>query len=203
MSRRVLSLALGLLCAAALATAAEGPIVANPSFEADRYTKWPGTARQHGGRITGWTWKGSVGINPVWDDPRDRAAFRHAFTDNARHPHGRQAAFIQNIGTLSQRIPGFVKGKRYRVTYYENARHNNAPKRNPRLEVTLGGQVVVSEHRVEPVEPIDIRTLPYRFVESAVFVAPASGAFELVFRTTFGDRVAVLIDHIAVVEVRP
>ena len=34
---------------------------------------------------------------------------------------------------------------------------------------------------------------------SLVFTAPSSGAFELVFRTTFGDRVAVLIDHVRII----
>ena len=152
-----------------------------------------------GCHITGWKWKGSAGINPTW---RRGTGPGHAFSDNARIPHGRQVAFIQNVGALSQRIDGFEKGKRYRVTYFENARHNNAPTRNPRLKVTLGGEVIVSEHAVEPVENISVRTLPYNFVESAVFTAPKSGSFELVFTTTFGDRVAVLIDQVQIVEAK-
>jgi hypothetical protein len=177
------------------------PTVANPSFETDRYTTWAGYAGQNGGKLTGWTYTGTVGVNPVWEDPKTPAGPRHPFDDNARTPNGRQVAFIHNVGTLSQTIDGFEAGKKYRVTYYENARHNNAPDRNPKLKVTLGGEVIVSEHALKPVEPIDSFTLPYNLVESAVFTAPKNGAFELKFETTFGDRVAVVLDQVAVVEV--
>ena len=144
----------------------------------------------------GWSFKGSVGINPSWEGKKPI----HAFSDNGRVPHGRQVLFMQNVATVSQRVEGFERGKRYRVVYFENARENNAPKRNPRLVVTLGREVVVSEHAVLPVEGIHSRALPYCRVESAVFTAPGDGAFELTFRTTFGDRVAVLIDHVRIVE---
>ena len=194
---RATALVMVILAAAALAD----PKVVNGSFEADRFAKWPGCARNNGRKITGWEFTGNAGINPVWNEPSKPAGPRHAFTDNGRVPHGRQAAFIQNVGTLKQTIEGFEKGKRYRLTYYENARHNNAPSRNPRLKVTLGGQLIVSEHAVQPVESIDCRTLPYAYVESAVFLAPRSGAFDLVFTTTFGDRVAVLIDRVEIVEI--
>lgn len=188
---------MGLVCLPAGA----GPAVVNPSFEVDAFTVWPGTAGQNGRKITGWQFTGVAGINPVWEDAANRAKPRHAFDDNAKAPHGRQVAFIHNVGTLSQTLDGFEAGKRYRVTYFENARHNNAPERNPSLKVTLGGEVVVSEHTLQPVEPIDRHTLPYNFVESAVFTAPQSGAFELKFETSFGDRVAVVIDQVQIVEV--
>lgn len=180
------------------ATVLADPKVANPSFEADRYGTWPGTARANGGKVTGWTVSGNVGINPVWEQGRPR----HAFSDNARTPHGRQVAFIHNVGSLKQHVAGFETGKRYRVTYWENGRHNNAAKRNPRLKVTLGGQLIVSEHAVAPAEPVDSRALPYAYVESALFAAPADGACDLVFTTTFGDRVAVLIDQVQIVEAK-
>lgn len=189
-----------MLALVGLAAVARGePKVANPSFEADRYAQWPGYARHHKDTISGWAFTGGAGINPVWEGQGKRP--RHAFSDNGRIPHGRQVAFLQNVGSLSQSIGGFEKGKRYRVLYWENARHNNAPDRNPRLKVTLGGVVVVSEHAVTPAEPIDRRTLPYARVESAVFTAPRSGAFALTFETTCGDRVAVLLDGVGVVEV--
>jgi hypothetical protein len=184
------------VCTAALAA---GPTVSNPSFEADRYGNWPGYARGNGGTIAGWQWKGSAGINPIW---REGGRPDHAFSDNGRVPNGRQVAFLQNVAELRQSVAGFEKGTRYRVTYWENARHNNAPTRNPRLKVTLGGETVVSEHRIGPVEAIGHRTLPYHYVESAVFTARRDGAFTLVFHTTFGDRVAVLLDRMRIVEVK-
>jgi len=190
------SAAFGLLVCAALSSAE--PVITNPSFEADPYARAPGYARANGGTIAGWRWTGNVGLNPTWSGKKPA----HAFTDNGRVPQGRQALFLQNVATASQTVAGFEKGKRYRVVYFENARHNNAPARNPRLVVTLGGDVVVSEHAVAPVEAIGSRALPYCRVESAVFTAPSSGAFELVFRTTFGDRVALLIDQVRIVEVQ-
>jgi len=195
----VIRLLVASACAAASLASAAAPQVANPSFEAGRYTTWPGYARGNGGKIAGWTFRASAGINPVW---REGQRPDHAFSDNGRVPDGRQVAFIQNVGSLSQTIQGFVKGRRYRVTYWENGRHNNAPQRTPRLKVTLGGELVVSEHAVKPVELIGKRTVPYAFVESAVFTASRDGAFDLVFTTTFGDRVAVLLDGVCIVEVK-
>ncbi|NCO39599.1 MAG: hypothetical protein COZ06_04990 [Armatimonadetes bacterium CG_4_10_14_3_um_filter_66_18] len=177
------------------------PTVVNPSFEVDRYTVWPGAVGQNGGKLTGWKHTGTVGLNPVWEDPTKPAESRAPFADNGRPPHGRQVAFIHNIGALSQMIDGFEAGKKYRLTYFENARHNNAPDRNPKLRVTFGGEVLVSEHALKPVEAIDSHTLPFCFVESAVFTAPKAGAFELRFETTFGDRVAIVLDQVTIAEV--
>jgi hypothetical protein len=110
-------------------------------------------------------------------------------------------AIMQNVARLSQKVAGFEKDRTYRVRFFENARDNHAPERNPKLKVSLGGEVVVSEHAVKPVEGFESRTMPYARVESATFTAPADGAYELVFETTFGDRVAVLLDQIEIEEV--
>jgi len=96
-----------------------------------------------------------------------------------------------------------VAGKRYRVTFYENARRRSRSPDPPRLEVLLDGQTIVSPHLVTPVEEFDSRKLPYHFVESAVFVAPRTGALELVFTTTQETGLTVLLDHVAVEELAP
>jgi len=171
------------------------PKVENPGFESGTFAVYPGYARQNGGAIVGWKIEGNVGINPVFAPKA-----RQAFSDNGRIPEGRQVAFLQNCGKLSQEIAGFEPGKRYRVCFRENARHNHAPDRNPRLKVTLGGEVIVSEHAVLPVGGFEEYGTPYARVESAVFTAPRAGAFELVFETTFADRVAVLLDQITIEE---
>lgn len=173
------------------------PQVANPGFESTTFAVSPGYAQQNGGMIPGWKIDGSVGINPVFAPKA-----KHAFSDNGRIPEGRQVAFLQNCGKLSQEIAGFEAGKRYRVCFRENARHNHAPDRNPRLKVTLGGEVIVSEHAVLPVGGFEEYGVPYARVESAVFTAPRAGAFELVFETTFADRVAVLLDQVTIEELR-
>ncbi|MBT7303754.1 MAG: hypothetical protein HN849_29760 [Victivallales bacterium] len=179
------------------------PKVANPSFEAKRFAKWPGYVGANGGVIPGWQHSGKEGVNPVFE-PREGKPprVRHAFSDNGRITHGRQVGFIQNTGRISQKVPGFEKGKTYRVLFLENARDNHAPERNPKLKVTLGGKLIVSEHAVKPVDGFETRRIPYARVESATFTAPADGAFELVFEATFGDRVAVLLDHVRIEEVK-
>jgi len=185
-----------------LSVAAFGvPTVVNPSFEADRYDVYPGYASNNGGRVTGWRYAGNVGINPWWFDPEKPAGPRHSFSDNGVVPHGRQVALMQNQCTLSQAVDGFEAGKKYRVTYYENARRYTQGKEPPRITVCLGGETVVSEHGVAPKEGMERRTLPYDYVESAVFTAPREGAFELLFKTTRGGGVTVLIDSVAVVKV--
>ncbi len=171
----------------------------NGGFEEDRYLEWPGYAGANGG-IRGWEWTNNVGINPVWVDAENNGRARHAFTDNGTIPEGRQAALIQNVGRLYQRVDGFEAGKRYRVRYRENARHNHTPDRLPTLRVTLGDEIVVSEHPVSPVEDFDARSLPYHVVESADFVPPADGAYELAFETTTDNAVTVLIDNVEIVE---
>jgi len=183
------------LCAAAVAA----PVVKNPSFEADRYGKYAGGARRNGGKVTGWRFKGNVGVNPWWSDPAKQRGPNHSFSDNGRFPHGKQVALMQNVCELAQTIDGFEAGKRYVVTYFENARHLNwkaeAP---PRIQVTLGGEVIVSLHPVAPVSGRDRRDMPFDLVQSAVFTAPKSGAFDLVFKTTVGTRVTVFVDKVEV-----
>lgn len=197
---RAILLAAALLAAVASAAGA-APKILNPSFEADRYGKLPGGAAANGGRIEGWTFTGSVGLNPWWENPGVPSGPVHTFSDNGITPHGRQVVFLQNRCTLSQRIEGFQAGNRYRVTFYENARRRSRCPDPPRLEVTLGGQTIVSSHLVTPVEEFDGRTLPYHFVESAVFTAPHDGAFELVFTTTLDTGLSVLLDKVSVEEV--
>ncbi len=183
--------------------AAAAPVVKNGSFEADRFSRWPGLARGNGGRITGWRYKGNVGVNPLWKDPQRQRGPISPYFDNGRIPDGKQVALLQNVCELSQRVAGFEAGKKYVVTYYENARRLNFfPSAPPRIRVLLGGKEVVSLHAVRPVDEKHAHATPFDYVESAVFRAPRSGAFELVFRTTVGARVTVFIDRVEIKEVK-
>jgi len=200
--RSVLLLAVaGALVAGSGKTAPAKPTVVNPSFEEDRFGTYPGYAARQGGRqrdITGWSYTGNVGLNPWWQNPAEQKGPNQPFSDNGVIPHGKQVALLQNKCTLSQSIPGFKAGKRYRVTYRENARHQNRPDRIPKMKVALDGEIIVSEHAIEPVQPINARNLPYDFVESAVFVPPLDGTYDLVFTTTVSTGVTVLIDDVRV-----
>ncbi len=191
------------IVAAMVASAVAAPKVVNPSFEADRFGKFPGNAAANGGKIRGWTFTGGVGLDPVWQDPGIPSGLTHVFNDNGITPDGDQVAVLHGRCTLTQQIEGFEAKKRYRITFYENARCNSRSKEPPLLEVTLGGQTIVSSHRITAVERADVRTLPYHFVESAIFQAPRSGALELVFKSTLNAAVAVLIDKVSVEEVAP
>jgi len=198
---RVRVAVLGAFCWSLVAMAQ--PAVKNPSFEIDRFGRFPGSAKANGGTITGWTFTGNVGVNPWWDDAARQKGANHTFSDNGRLPHGRQVALMQNQCTLSQKVAGFKAGKKYVVTYSENARYGNwTAESPPRIVVTLGGETIVSEHPVAPVDKRDQRTLPFDFVESAVFTAPRDGAFDLVFTTTITHRVTILIDNVRIKEVK-
>lgn len=186
------------ICLTVLPCLGGEPVVQNPSFEADVYGTYPGVARVNGGKITGWVWTGSVGINPVWSGTLNRTGPQRPFVDNGATPDGRQVALLQNLCTLKQKVDGFKAGKRYVVTYYENARRMRRVDGPPRLTVTLNGETIVSEHGVRCVDDPNQFRLPYDYVESAPFTAPSDGAFELVFKTTLDGGVAVLLDQVAV-----
>ena len=197
--RRNVILAVLTLLAWGARTALGQPKVANGGFEADRYTKQPGYADQNGKTITGWTYRGHVGVNPVHIG-EDGKQVSSPFADNARIPQGRHVLFMQNRATVSQKVAGFRGGRRYRLEFRENARAYNRSNTFPKLTVTLGGKTLVSPHLVEPICPADQRDLPYARVVSDVFVPPADGACKLVFQTLNTGGVSVLIDDVRIVE---
>lgn len=189
-----------LLFATGLAFPAGAVTVANPSFEEDQYGTSPGYAHANGG-ITGWTYTGNVGINPVWSDPVGQTGPATPFLDNGVIPDGLQTALLQNECTLSQVLSGFEVDKHYVLYFHENARFLKQIPGNPRLVVRLGGQVIVVEHDVLNVDPSGVKATPYPEITSSVFTAPASGSFELEFETTVGGGVTVFVDHVRVEEV--
>lgn len=187
-----------------LGGASAAPVVQNPSFEADRYTVYPGTAAANGKVITGWDYTGNAGVNPTWKDPQAQKGPDSPFYDNAAIPDGKQVALIQGPGSLSQIISGFEQGKRYVVTFRENARVQRQGTQWPRVRVTLGSEVVVSAHDVTPVATQKSFDAPFYRVESAPFIAPASGDFRLVIETIQESRTTtVLLDAVEIREVAP
>ena len=203
MTRRAQTGALGmLLWAAALALPARAaPQVQNGGFEADSYTVSPGYARQNGDQITGWTFAGGAGVNPVWPDGARKAGPEAPFLDNGRVPQGRQVAFIQGPGALRQQLAGLRPDRRYRVLYRENARVQRRGSEWPRLRLLLGDQVLVSAHEVTPVAAAEQMDVPFYRVESAWFTPPAAGTFELRFETVQKTgTTTVLLDDIRLEE---
>ena len=169
----------------------ERPLVAvvNPSFEVDTFTVIPGYVGDNG-PITGWSAAGA-GVNPIWPF----ASTNDYFTDNGAIPDGRQAAFMQSDGALSQVVKGLVMGGTYRVDYCENGRLHEEPG-DPILEVRMGGAVIVPAHGVPSVGGSN----PYLAKQSATFVATAT-QMELAFVKVgpAGLDRTVLIDDVRVV----
>ncbi len=184
-----------------VSTSLAAPVVENGSFEADRYTKWPGGARGNGGKITGWEYTGNAGVNPTWKNPQAQRGPDSAYHDNGKTPHGKQLALLQGPGKLSQKVAGFEKGRRYRVTYWENARLQRRGTLWPELRVTLGGQVIVSTHEVTPTGKRDDFSVPFYRVESGPFTAPDDGAYELLFETVQESATTtILLDDVRIIE---
>jgi hypothetical protein len=191
--------------AAVLLTAASAtgaPVIGNPSFEADRYVASPGTAAGNGKTITAWAHTGNAGVNPIWKDPQAPKGPESPFHDNGRIPDGRQLAFIQGPGAIRQVVTGFEAGKRYLVTFRENARVQRQGTQWPRVQAALGGELIVSPHEVTPVAPQNAFEAPFCRVESALFTAPHAGDFELVIETVQEScTTTVLLDAVEIREV--
>lgn len=186
----------------AVCVALAAPVVQNPGFEADRYSVWPGTADVNGKSIEGWSYRGNAGINPLWKDPKGQKGPDAPFHDNGAVPEGKQIAFIQGPGSLSQVITGFERGKHYVVQFRENARIQRQGEQWPRVQVTLGGEVIVSPHEVRPVGQKGDFSTPFYRVESAAFVAPRHDAFELVIETVQTSRTTtLLVDAVEIWEI--
>jgi len=178
------------------------PVVQNPSFEADRFTVWPGTAAANGRAVTGWSFLGNAGVNPGWKDPQAQKGPESPFHDNGAVPDGKQLAFIQGPGRLSQVVSGFERGGRYRVFFRENARLQRQGTQWPRVQAILGGEVVVSAHDVTPIARQDAFDVPFYRVESAVFTAPHDGDFELILETVQESRTTtILLDAVGIAQI--
>ena len=134
------------------------PVAANPSFEDDNYTVWPGYTSDNGGAITGWPdLAGRTGINNI-------TTSINPFLNGQTPPDGNQAAFIQNGGGyIRQAVSGFIPGQSYRLLYYETERGTGGPA-SPYAKV--GGQAIVSEHRIQGASGFK-EVLSYPFVATA------------------------------------
>lgn len=168
------------------ATLTVGIALANPSFEEDLFSTFPGYVSGNWD-ITGWTALGGHGLNPTTDG-------QSPFADNGIIPHGAQVAFMQADGALSQTVTGLTVGADYYLHYYENARSVTTV---PSLEAQLGGVTVVPAHSVPPV-----RGGAYYEVYGDAFEATAAELLLSFIKgaPTGGDCTA-LIDNVAIVEI--
>jgi hypothetical protein len=158
----------------------------NPSFEADLFTVAPGYVSGNT-PITGWASEGGHGINPVSDG-------QSPFADTGVIPHGRQVAFMQADGALSQLVSGFTVGGEYYVHYYENGRTGT----EGALEVKVGNVTVLPAHRVSAVGAGN----PYHEVLTSVFTATATELqLSFVKSNPLGGDSTVVIDNVTIIPV--
>lgn len=165
--------------------------VANPGFEADAFTGSPGYISNNT-PITGWVNSNpGAGINPLTYAGAANNPAYSPFANNGTIPEGRQAAFIQGTGTMSQIVSGFTVGHAYYVKFYENSRSGYAV---PSLSVAAsgsgGGTVVVPSHTVTAGFYRVVSSLPFTATDTSMTIS---------FVKESGD--AVLLDSVAVQEV--
>jgi hypothetical protein len=170
--------------AASPPAAAPAPTFANPSFEADNFTVFPGYVSGNG-PITGWTALGGHGVNP--------GTFGGPFSDNGAIPDGTKVAFLQADGALSQVVSGFSIGSTYQIHFFENARTGATA---PACEVQVDGSTVLAAHSVTPVGGSN----PYHEMVTDPFLATAT-AMEVAFvkSNPAGGDTTLLIDNVSVI----
>jgi hypothetical protein len=179
----VVTLTLGLTTSPPCAYAG-APVIVNPSFEADLFQYYPGYV-QNNMPITGWNALGCHGLNPTPSGS--------PFTDNGQLPDGRQAAFLQQNGAMSQVVKGFTVGAVYQIGYFENARNWLWGPDAPTAEMKVGDVTVVAPHAVTPVGGNN----PYRFVVSDPFVTTATDLeIAIIKGSLLGTDTTLLIDKV-------
>lgn len=167
------------------ATLTVGIAMANPSFEEDIFSTWPGYVSGNW-PITGWDALGGHGLNPVEDG-------RAPFADNGAIPHGTHVAFLQADGAMSQTLT-LTPGADYYLHYYENARSVVTV---PSLEAQLGGSVLVPAHSVKPVGSGSY----YEVLSGAFEATAADPVLSFIKGAPAGGDCTVVIDNVAIVEI--
>jgi hypothetical protein len=154
-------------------------VIINPSFETNSTPPYPGY-----GTITGWLPDDAIGTGYGLNEEGG------PFADNGKVPDGFRVGFMQDNGTLSQTVSGFIPGEKYWLVYRENARGLCCGERSATLTARIGGTTVVTEHEVTIVGGSN----PFRLVTSDAFTA-AEAEMTLSFtKGGFGDSTALIDD---------
>ena len=178
-SRGVVVVLAGLVSGALVSATLAQPAVRNASFEVDSTPPYPGY-----GPISDWTPGGAISTGYGLNEGGG------PFADNGEVPQGTKVAFMQNNGTLSQVVSGFVPGEQYWLVYRENVRGLCCGERVATLTATIGGNTIVAEHEVAIVGGSN----PYRFVTSPAFTAAQAQMVLTLAKGGFGDSTALIDD---------
>ncbi|MDA1276976.1 MAG: DUF642 domain-containing protein [Verrucomicrobia bacterium] len=152
--------------------------VMNPSFEASGlpFLSFDGLISPDG--IAGWIGEGSYGVNQAGLGP---------YANNGAVPDQDFVAFVQDVGSIKQRLANLVVGSSYQLSFAYNARTGNSP----RLEVKAGDVVLLTED-VSPVgggNPYRTKTLSFTANDTFMSISFA--------QTKAGDQ-TLLLDNVRV-----
>ncbi|MEM1179538.1 MAG: hypothetical protein AAGM22_14415 [Acidobacteriota bacterium] len=163
-----------------------GPVILNPSFEANGTTVLGVGAVSQGNAIDDWSFSNIQRIGRNTQTGGN-------FYDNGVGQDGSSAAYLRDA-ILSQSISGFQAGKTYRLVFHVNARAITA---DPKLIVRLGGVEYINE-LISPVQAAGQHTLPFRV--RWVDVTPGAGTHLLEIEQDQLSFAALLIDAIEIYE---
>ena len=129
----------------------------NPSFEASGTLEFPGYINP--ANIAGWAGMGGYGVNAHGVGP---------FADNGANPDQENIAFIQGVGSLSQRVDSLTIGGKYDLSFAYNARAGNTP----RLRVKVGDEILaeIDVTSVDAENPYRTRTVGFTAADSAAAI---------------------------------
>jgi hypothetical protein len=176
---------------------AQTPSIANPSFELDTFTVFPGYIEGNAS-ITGWSADavGRVGLNPSGGNP---------FTNNGTIPDGLNAGFIQatnesGVVTLASTdgITGLVVGNTYNLTYDVNSRLV-AENLDPEMALFIDGLEVLRNNVNSVGAQRAYKPVGYTFVATAETMS-----LEIDVNVTGGSTdETLLVDDFTITEIEP
>ena len=164
--------------------------VANPGFDENTFTVFPGYASGNGGTINGWTLSPPerAGLNPAGSSP---------FANNGAIPSAPNAAFLQagTAGSTSMKttVTGLTPGTKYNVSFRINARSDNAPW----LRFSTDGDGPAVNCEVRRVATA-VDATPYKYAAFEFTATAESQELTIANTRTDGDH-TLLIDDVTVV----
>ncbi|MCH9650478.1 MAG: hypothetical protein K0U98_19750 [Deltaproteobacteria bacterium] len=129
------------------------------------------------------------------------------FFNNGSADDGNHVCLLDQFSSISQMVPGFQQGKKYRVRVWANGRTSPSPLGQsqypiPVLRIELGGQVIETGASAPAVDPPGIYLSSFHeIVSTGVFTALASEPHELVLSQVASGNPTLLIDNIVIEEV--
>ncbi len=114
------------------------------------------------------------------------------------------ACFLKQQSSITQLVPGFEHGKKYRVRIWANARNSSPPcvYPTPILRIELGGVEIESGIAVPAVDAKEVYSTPFvQITASQLFIPHSSEPHQLVIEQLATGDPTLLIDRVVIDEV--